>query len=171
MAAWLPNRHATVARPRTVGPSSTSTKTRRPPSMEPEVGTNPSGRGPLDAIDGPALAPRAPSAPTAPIVAISAPARRTPRQNSRPRSVVVTMSRSCRLIMLLISHLPRRVASPPRVWRDRLPLHEEGVHGQDRAFAHCHAVMNKGANPDRAASPHLGSAGLERAILLRLALD
>src|SRR6266446_525897 len=89
-------------------------------------------------------------------------------QNSRPRSAVVTVSHG---LILLISHLLCRVAAPPRVGRDVLALHQEGVHGEDRAFTHRHAVMDKGAHPDRAGSADFGSAGLERAVLLRLALD
>src|SRR6266571_1497045 len=170
MAAWLPNRHATVARPRTVGPSSISTKTRRPPSLEPEVGANPSGRG-RSMRSSARRSPHTPRAPTAPIIAISAPARSTPRRNSRPRSAVVTMSGSCRRIMLLISHLPRRVAPPPPVCRDILSLHQEGVGGQHRPITHRHVVVDEGADSDRAAGAKRRSAGLVRAVLLRIALD
>src|SRR6266545_5238683 len=169
MAAWLPNRHVTLTRPRTVGPSSTTTKTRRPPSMEPEVGANPSGRGcstRWSARRSPPAPPRA--QPTAPIVAISAPARSTPRQNSRSRSAVVTVS--CRLI-LLISHLSRRISAPPRVCWDLLSFHEEGVGGEHRAVAHRHAVVDQCANADRAAGADRGAVALERAVFLRVALD
>src|SRR5437867_3888615 len=167
MAAWLPNRHATVARPRIVGPSSTSTKTRRPPSMEPEVGANPSGRG----CSTRSSARRSTHAPRAPIVAISAPARSTPRQKSRPRSAVVTVPRLCRLIMLLISHLPRRVPAPPRVCWDILSLHEEGVGCEHGAVTHRHAVVDQCLNSERAAGANCGPVALERAVLLRVALD
>src|SRR2546427_4622784 len=170
MAAWLPNRHATVARPRTVGPSSISTKTRRPPSLEPEVGANPSGRG-RSMRSSARRSSHTPRAPTAPIIAISAPARSTPRRNSRPRSAVVTMSGSCRVIMLLISHLPRRVAPPPRTSWHILSLHQEGVGGQHRPITHRHVVVDEGADSDRAAGAKRRSAGLVGAVLLRIALD
>src|SRR5437773_7420969 len=146
MAAWLPNRHATVARPRTVGPSSTSTKTRRPPSTEPEVGVNPSGRG-CSTTSWARRSPHAPRAPTAPIVATSAPARSTPRQNSRPRSAAITV---------LTSHLPRRVPPPPGAWWNRLSLHEKGVRDEYRAVTHRHAVVHECANPERAAGAKRG---------------
>src|SRR5262249_28893254 len=154
MAAWLPNRHATVTRPRTVGPSSTSTKTRRPPSMEPEVGANPSGRG-CSTRSSARRSPHVRRAPTAPIVAISAPAPSTSRL----------------LTLLLISRLPRRVAAPPRAWRDVLSLHEEGIGREHRAIAHRHPVVNEGGHPDRAAGADRGAVALERAVLLRVALD
>src|SRR5262245_56394366 len=134
MAAWLPNRHATVARPRTVGPSSMSTKTRRPPSMGPEVGANPSGRG-CPTRSSVRRSPHVRRAPTAPIVAIIAPAPSTSRL----------------LTLLLISRLPRRVATPPRAWRDVLSLHEEGIGREHRAITHRHAVVDEGPYPDRAA--------------------
>src|SRR5258707_944453 len=124
--------------------------------MEPEVGANPSGRG---------CSPRAPAAP---IVAISAPARSTPRQNSRLRSAALAVL--CRLIPL-ISHLPRRVASPPRACRDLLSLHEKGVGGQHRPITHRHVVVDEGADADRTASANRGSTGLVSAVLLRVALD
>src|SRR5215467_4480319 len=73
--------------------------------------------------------------------------------------------------MSLISHLPRRVAAPLRAWRDVLSLHQEGVCGEHRAVTHRHAVVDEGANADRAGGADLGSTRLESAILLRLALD
>src|SRR6266540_1576124 len=147
--------------------------------MEPEVGANPSGRGgsrrasarPKSVEEPRDSPPHPPRAPTAPIIAISAPARSTPRQNSRPRSAVVTRSRSCRLITLLISHLPRRVSPPPRAWRDVLAFHEEGVGGERCAVAHGHAVEDECTDPDRAACANGGSVAFERAVLLRVALD
>src|SRR5258707_1195961 len=72
---------------------------------------------------------------------------------------------------LLISHLPRRVAPPPRVCRDILSLHEEGVGGKHRAVTHRHVVVDEGADPDRAAGANRRPAGLVRAVLLRIALD
>src|SRR5438445_9936423 len=95
--------------------------------------------------------------------AVNPPAKRTPRQNFRPRSPVVTVFPSRNL---LISHLPGRVAGPPRVRRDVLSLHQEGVCGEHRSVAHGHAVVDEGANADRAAGADLGSTRLESAILL-----
>src|SRR5438477_7558383 len=92
----------------------------------------------------------------------------TGSQNSRPRSAVVTVS--CRS-RVLISHLPRRVAAPPRAGRNSLSLHEEGVRGEDRAIPHGHAVVQEGADADRAAGANCSWAGLVRAVLLRIALD
>src|SRR5262245_54809652 len=71
----------------------------------------------------------------------------------------------------VISHLPRRVAAPPRAWRDILALHEEGVGGEHRAIAHRHAVVDECADPNRAARANGGAVALERAVLLRVALD
>src|SRR3990172_935945 len=71
----------------------------------------------------------------------------------------------------LISQLPGRVAAPPRPWRDRLALHEEGVGGEDGAVLHRHAVVHERANPDGAAGADRSGAGLVRAVLLRVALD
>src|SRR2546426_363898 len=71
----------------------------------------------------------------------------------------------------LISHLPRRVAAPARAWRDIFSLFEEGVGSEHCALTHHHVVVDEGAYPDRAASADRGWAGLERAVLLRLALD
>src|SRR5437773_915533 len=99
--------------------------------------------------------------------AAAPPARSVPRQNSRPRPAVVTVS--CRLI-LLISHLPRRVPSPPRVCRDILSLHEKGVGGEHRAITHGHAVVGERANPDRAAGTKRGSVAFEGGVLHRVAL-
>src|SRR5918996_4879595 len=58
--------------------------------------------------------------------AANPPATRTERQNSRPRSVGITLS-PFRNAILLISDLPRRVPAPPRLGRDVLALHQEGV--------------------------------------------
>src|SRR5436309_1269368 len=69
------------------------------------------------------------------------------------------------------SHLPRRVAAPACVWRNVLALHEEGVRGEHGSVPHRHVVEDEGADPDRAASADRGGAGLEGAVLLRLALD
>src|SRR5688572_4380318 len=73
--------------------------------------------------------------------------------------------------MLFISYLLRRVAAPPGVGGDILSLHEEGIRGQHGAVTHRHVVVDEGAHPDRAASADRGGAGLEGAVLLRLALD
>src|SRR6266704_2371191 len=80
-----------------------------------------------------------------------------------PARIVITRS--------LMSHLPRRVAAPPRAGRDMLSLHEEGVGGEDGAITHRHAVVDERTDADRAAGAQRGSAGLVRAILLRVALD
>src|SRR5207249_2781503 len=101
---------------------------------------------------------------------VDPPARRTPCQNSRPRSAAVTVSGSRRLI-LLISHLPRRVPAPSRVCRDLLSLHEKGVGGEHAAVTHRHAVVDQCPDPDRAAGTKRGSVGFERGVLLRVALD
>src|SRR5207237_10237080 len=93
--------------------------------------------------------------------ALTPPARSTPRQNSRP----------CSAVLVFISHLPRRISSPPRVCRDVLSLHEKGVGGEHGPITHRHAVMDERANPDRAAGTNRGAVGFERAVLLRVALD
>src|SRR5881628_1070417 len=69
------------------------------------------------------------------------------------------------------SQLPRRVAAPPRAWRNSFPLHEEGVRGEYRAIPHRDAVVHECADPDRAPGTYRGWAGLVRAVLLRIALD
>src|SRR5215468_6581410 len=60
-------------------------------------------------------------------IAVNPPAKSTLRQNSRLPSVVVNALRRLRLP---ISHLLRRVSTPPRVGRNLLPLHEERVGAQ-----------------------------------------
>src|SRR6266568_8113519 len=81
----------------------------------------------------------------------------------RSRSAAVTVSRSGRL-MLLMSHLPRRVALPSRVCRDILSLHQEGVGGQHRAITHRYVVVDEGVDSDRAAGSKRAPAGLEGAV-------
>src|SRR5437867_618949 len=71
----------------------------------------------------------------------------------------------------LMSHLPRRVAAPPRAGRDMISLHEEGVGGEHGAITHRHAVVDERTDADRAAGAQRGSARLVCAILLRVALD
>src|SRR5215472_1033677 len=71
----------------------------------------------------------------------------------------------------LISHLPRRVAAPPRTSGDILSLHEEGVGDEHRAVTHRHAVEDECAHPDRAASANRGSVAFESAVLHRVALE
>src|SRR5205823_11970204 len=100
--------------------------------------------------------------------AVNPRARSTPRQNSRPRSAVVTVLPRLRLP---ISHLLGRVPPPPRVGRDLLSLHEEGVGGKGCAITHGHAVEDECTDPERAASANRGSVAFERAVLLRVALD
>src|SRR5438093_9196984 len=80
-----------------------------------------------------------------------------------PVRIVITRS--------LMSHLPRRVAAPPRTSRDILSFHQEGVCCEHRADTHRHAVEDERAHPDRAASANRGSVAFERAVLLRVALD
>src|SRR5216117_3429924 len=80
-----------------------------------------------------------------------------------PARIVITRS--------LMSHLPRRVAAPPRAGRDMLSLHEEGVGGEHGAITHRHAVVDECGDANRAAGAQRGSAGLVRAVLLRVALD
>src|SRR6266699_6425558 len=70
-----------------------------------------------------------------------------------------------------MSHLPRRVAAPPRAGRDMLAFHEEGIGGEDGAITHRHAVVNECADAERAAGAERGSAGLVSAVLLRVTLD
>src|SRR5258708_18351137 len=70
-----------------------------------------------------------------------------------------------------MSHLPRRVAAPPRAGWHMLSLHEEGVGGEDGAITHRHAVVDERADTDCAAVAQRGSAGLVCAVLLRVALD
>src|ERR1041385_912884 len=71
----------------------------------------------------------------------------------------------------LMSHLPRRVAAPPRAGWNILSFHEEGVRKKHRAVTHRHVVVDEGANTDRAVRADRGWTGLESAVLLRLALD
>src|SRR5438093_2759077 len=80
-----------------------------------------------------------------------------------PARIVITRS--------LMSHLPRRVAAPPRAGRDMLSLHEEGVGGEHGAITHRHAVVDERADPNRATGANRGWAGLVGAVLLRVALD
>src|SRR6266436_8194223 len=80
-----------------------------------------------------------------------------------PARIVITGS--------LMSHLPCRVAAPTRAGRDILSLHEEGVGGEDGAVTHRHAVVDEGTDADRAPGAQRGSAGLVRAVLLRVALN
>src|SRR5882724_594515 len=100
--------------------------------------------------------------------AVNPPARRTPRQNSRPRSAVVTVPRRP---MLLISHLLGGVPTPPRVCWDPLSLHQKGVRCEHRAITHGHAVEGECTDPERATGTNRGSVAFERAVLLRMALD
>src|SRR5439155_10559488 len=74
-------------------------------------------------------------------------------------------------LILLISHLPRRVPPPPRVCRHLLALHEQGVGTEHRAVTHRHAVVDECADAERAAGAERGSAGLVSAVLLRVTLD
>src|SRR2546425_63310 len=76
-----------------------------------------------------------------------------------------------RKMTLLISHLPRRVPSPPRVCRDLLSLHEKRVGPEHRSVTHRHAVVNECTNPDRAAGTKRRMVGFERAVLQRVTLD
>src|SRR6267154_1132712 len=71
----------------------------------------------------------------------------------------------------LMSHLPRRVATPPRAGWDILAFHEEGVSGEHGAVTHRHAVVDECADAERAADAKRGSAGLVSAVLLRVTLD
>src|SRR5262247_1970999 len=71
----------------------------------------------------------------------------------------------------VISKLPRRVAAPPGACRDILSLHEERVGGEPRALPHGHAVVDERPDPDGAAGANRGAVALERAVLLRVALD
>src|SRR6266571_1708956 len=80
-----------------------------------------------------------------------------------PARIVITRS--------LMSHLPRRVAAPPRAGRDILSLHEEGVGGEDGAITHGYAIEDECSDPERAASANRGSVAFERAVLERMALD
>src|SRR5271166_2098906 len=99
-------------------------------------------------------------------MAVNPPASSTPRQYWRAASAV-----SDGLMVVVTSHLPRRVSAPPGAGRNLLALHEEGVGGEHRAVAHGHAVVDQCADPDRAAGAEHDPVGLERAVLLRVALD
>src|SRR2546428_13684608 len=88
--------------------------------------------------------------------------RRPPRSTLFPYT---TLFRS------LISHLPRRVATPPRTSRDILSFHQEGVCCEHRAVTHGHAVEDECTDPERAAGAYRGSVAFERAVLQRVALD
>src|SRR6266540_3793399 len=90
-------------------------------------------------------------------------ARRSGSLRLGPASIVVTRS--------LMSHFPRRVAGPTRACRNILSLHKKGVGGEHCAVTHRHAVKDKCANPDRAASANRRSVAFESAVLLRVALD
>src|SRR5260221_6926150 len=70
-----------------------------------------------------------------------------------------------------MSHLPRRVAAPPRTWWDILSLHEKGVGGEPRAVTHRHAVVDQCLHSDRAARANRRAVALEGAVLLRVTLD
>src|SRR5258706_14710718 len=70
-----------------------------------------------------------------------------------------------------MSHLPRRVAAPPRTSWPILSLHEGRVGGEHRALTHRHAVEDECAHPDCAGSTNRGSVAFESAVLLRVALD
>src|SRR5206468_2757728 len=80
-----------------------------------------------------------------------------------PARIVITRS--------LMSHLPRRVSSPTRACRYILSLHQKGVGSEHGSVTHRHAVKDKCANPDRAASANRRSVAFESAVLLRVALD
>src|SRR6266699_3125075 len=90
-------------------------------------------------------------------------ARRSGSFRLGPARIVITRS--------LMSHLPRRVSSPTRACRNILSLHQKGVGGEHCAVTHRHAVKDKCANPDRAASANRRSIAFESAVLLRVALD
>src|SRR5216683_151404 len=90
-------------------------------------------------------------------------ARRSGSSLLGPARIVITRS--------LISHLPRRVPAPPRVCWDILSLHEEGVGCEHGAVTHRHAVVDQCLNSERAAGANCGPVALERAVLLRVALD
>src|SRR5258708_5260572 len=94
---------------------------------------------------------------------VNPPAASTPRQNSRPASAAVTVSGR---LILVISRLRGRVSAPPRVLRDFLAFHEEGIRGEYRAVAHRHAVVDHCVDPDGAAGADRGPVGLESAVLL-----
>src|SRR5439155_25173648 len=86
----------------------------------------------------------------------------TLHQNARAHAALVTVS--CRLI-LLISHFPGGVSTPPRAGRDTLSLHEEGVGGEHGAITHRHTVEDERANSNRAAGAKRTWAGLVGAVL------
>src|SRR6266576_5616907 len=90
-------------------------------------------------------------------------ARRSGSFRLGPARIVITRS--------LMSHLPRRVAAPPRAGRDILSLHEKGVGGEHGAVTHRHAVVDQCADAERAAGAERGSAGLVSAVLLRVTLN
>src|SRR5258705_531971 len=69
-------------------------------------------------------------------IGVNPPPVSTPCQYSRSESTKA----SARLIVVM-SHLPRGVSPPPRVRRDFLALHQEGIGGEHRTLAHRHAVM------------------------------
>ena len=60
---------------------------------------------------------------------------------------------------------------PTAVRGDLLALHEEGVGCEHRTVAHRHAVVHEGTDAEGAAGTEDGAVGLERAVLLGVALD
>src|SRR5881409_2279621 len=90
-------------------------------------------------------------------------ARRSGRFLLGPARIVITGSH--------MSHLPRRDSSPTRGCRYILSLHQKGGGGEHGAVTHRHAVKDKCANPDRAASANRRSVAFESAVFLRVALD
>ena len=65
----------------------------------------------------------------------------------------------------------RRIPAPAGGRRNRLALHQEGVGIEYGTVAHCHAVMDERADAERAVGADDGVAGLEGAVLLRVALN
>src|SRR5262245_47437601 len=100
--------------------------------------------------------------------AVGPPARSMRRQKSHPPFATVTAS----LRSIAFSSCPTgRVASPSRVCRDLLSLHEERVGGEHRPVAQRRAVVDQCADAEGAASAERAAVRLEGAVLLRVALD
>src|SRR5260221_3870388 len=100
-------------------------------------------------------------------------ARACPSKTSWARRSGSFLVGPARIVIMrsFMSYLPRRVAAPLRAGRDMLALHEEGVGGEDGAITHRHAVVDERTDANRATCAQCGSAGLVRAVLLRVALD
>jgi len=65
----------------------------------------------------------------------------------------------------------RGISAPAGSGRNVLTLHQKGIGIEYRAVAHRYAVMDEGTDPEGAVVTDHRAAGLERAVLLRVALN